>query len=241
MAETDGKVTVLAASERLGVSEETIRRDLKGLRNDGRLHRVHGGAVPVDRLKYEPLFAKRLNTYVEEKSRIAAAAVSELPEEGVVMIDAGTTPRRFAELFPSDRRLTVVTNALPVAATLLDKANVTVVIVGGRAKPDTLAIVDYEAVKAISELGADVAFMGTDGMTIERGLTTHARDEARTKAAMIKSSRRCVVLADNSKYANEQFATFAELSEVDTIITDDGLSDTATADLESAGLSVVRA
>ncbi len=241
IAEADGRVTVLEAAATLGVAAETIRRDLSALQHEGLIRRVHGGAVPIDQQRYEPLVHKREHVRVEEKTRIARAALDELPESGVLIIDAGSTPRRFAEVLPVDRRFTVVTNSLPVAAALVEKPNLDVIITGGTVKRDTLAVVDFESVASIVERLADIAFLGCDGMTSGRGLTTHARDEARVKEAMIRSSRRAVLLADHSKYGNEQFATFAKLEEIDTIISDTGLSDDAVADLESGGTLVVRA
>ncbi len=98
-ADAAGSPCVEAAAT-LGVAAETIRRDLSALQHEGLIRRVHGGAVPIDQQRYEPLVHKREHVRVEEKTRIARAALDELPESGVLMIDAGSTPRRFAELLP---------------------------------------------------------------------------------------------------------------------------------------------
>lgn len=241
LADLNGIVTVVDASDEFGVSVETIRRDLAELQRAGKLRRVHGGAVPLEQLHYEPMFEKRLQSHVEEKQRIARAAIKELPESGVLMVDAGTTPRLVCEAMPSNRRYTVVTNAVPSAVVLARKPNVDVLLVGGTMKADTMAVVGVDAVMAIKSRLADVAILGTDGMSSVRGLTTHAPDEAFTKEAMIASSRRSIVVADHSKYGASQLATFAAIGEVDTIVTDDGLSTEAAADLEQWGPRVERA
>jgi DeoR family transcriptional regulator, fructose operon transcriptional repressor len=116
-----------------------------------------------------------------------------------------------------------------------------VLLLGGRLRPTTLATVDDWAVRSACELRADVAFIATNGLSAEAGLTTPDLAEAAIKRAMIASARRVVVLADHTKIGEEYFAKFGDLSDIDLLITDAGLGDVATAKLTHAGLDVVRA
>src|SRR5258708_8887339 len=125
-ARADGRVDVLRLAEELAVTSETIRRDVTVLERAGVVRRVHGGAIPVERLGFEPAVAARDAVMTAEKERIAKAALAELPEEGSVVIDAGTTTGRLVEVLPADRELTVVVNAPAFAAQLATRSNLTV-------------------------------------------------------------------------------------------------------------------
>jgi DeoR family fructose operon transcriptional repressor len=155
--------------------------------------------------------------------------------------DAGTTTARLAELLPPDRQLTVLTNALPTALSLASRANITVLFVGGRVRGRTLAAVDLWALDALGQSYVDVAFVATNGLSIERGLTTPDQAEAAVKKAMIRAARRAVLLADHTKVGCDHLARFGELSEIDTFITDSGLDERTAAEIESHGPRVVRA
>lgn len=239
-ARAAGRVDVAALASELDVTTETVRRDLTALERRGVLRRVHGGAIPVERLTAEPGLAVRESRHRAEKERIAKTALAELPAEGAVLLDAGSTTVHLAELMPSDRELTVVTNALPVAATLAARANIRLMIIGGRVRGRTLAAVDTWALNSLAGVYVDVAFVGTNGISLERGLTTPDQAEAAVKAAMVGAARRTVVLADHSKVGNDCFARFASLADMDLLITDDGLDPQVAGEIEAAGPRVVR-
>ena len=236
-----GRVDVLTLSMDLDVTPETIRRDLTALERRRLLRRTHGGAVPVERLDFEPRLADREGLHLDEKRRIAAAALGELPAEGAVLLDAGTSIAALAQLIPDDRELTIVTNGLPVAILLADRRNLTVHVIGGRIRGRTLAGVDDWAQRALSEVFVDVAFVGTNGVSVARGLTTPDRAEAAVKRAMISAARRTVLLADHSKFQADHFARFGDLAEVDVLITDTALDADLVAEVETAGPKVVQA
>lgn len=236
-----GRVDVSALAAELAVTTETVRRDLTVLERQGVLRRVHGGAIPVERLSFEPGVAARGAVSRSEKERIAKAALTELPGEGAVLLDAGTTTARLADLLPPDRELTVVTNALPIAMTLSARANLTVIMIGGRVRGRTLAAVDAWALRALADTYVDVAFLGTNGLSVARGLSTPDPNEAAVKAAMVTAARRTVVLADSSKVGVDCFARFARLDQVDAVITDDGLDPANAEAVAAAGPRVVRA
>ena len=236
-----GRVDVTALAEQFDVTAETIRRDLTALERQGLLRRVHGGAIPVERLGFEPALATRDAAASGEKDRIAKAALAELPNEGAILLDAGTTTARLAEALPVDRELTVVTNALPIAITLATRPNITVHLLGGRVRGRTMATVDAWAARLLADTFVDVAFMGANGISVERGLTTPDVAEAEVKRAMIASARRTVVLADHTKVGVDHFARFGAISDVDVLVTDSRIDAELVLDLDSAGVRVVQA
>ncbi|WP_017585684.1 DeoR/GlpR family DNA-binding transcription regulator [Nocardiopsis ganjiahuensis] len=237
-ARHDGRVDVTGLASEFDVTYETIRRDLTALERHGVLRRVHGGAIPVERLGFEPALNVRDSVMTQEKERIAKAALAELPDEGAILLDAGSTTGRLAEQLPTDRELTVVTNSLSIALTLTPRTNINLMLLGGRLRTRTQASVDSWALRALAECFVDVAFMATNGVSVERGLTTPDPAEAEVKRAMIASSRRAVLLADHTKVGNDYFARFAAVEDLDLVITDNGLADGLADELEATGLTV---
>lgn len=240
-ARAAGRVDVASLAGDLAVTSETVRRDLDALERQGLVRRVHGGALPVERLRFEPGVSERAASMAAEKDRIAKAALDYLPREGAVLIDAGTTTARLAELVPDDRELTVVTNALPIALTLSPRAQLTVLTVGGRVRGRTLAQVDRWALRSLAEIRVDVAFVATNGVSVAGGLTTPDLAEATVKEAMVAAAHRVVLLADHTKVGDDQFCRFADIAQVDVFVTDTGLGDDDAAALTEAGVEVVRA
>jgi DeoR family fructose operon transcriptional repressor len=240
LARSNGRVDVATLADTLRVTAETIRRDLTSLERAGVLRRVHGGAIPVERIGFEPALATRDSVLIDEKERIATNALAEVPEDGAIILDAGTTTARLAQALPMDRELTVVVNS-PVIATMLGtRMNLNVLLVGGRLRGRTLATVDDWALRPLADMYVDVAFIGTNGFSVERGLTTPDPAEAAVKRAMINAARRTVLLADHTKIGNDYLARFGTVAELDLLITDTGLDDELAADIEAAGLRVVR-
>jgi DeoR family transcriptional regulator, fructose operon transcriptional repressor len=241
LARTNGRVDVADLAAELSVTNETVRRDLTVLERHGVLRRVHGGAIPVERLGFEPALAARDQMLATEKDRIAKAALAELPEEGAILLDAGSTTARLADSLPLDRPLHVVTNAVPIAMALVARPNITVLLLGGRVRGRTLAAVGSWTTDVLADTFVDVAFMATNGLSVRRGLTTPDHSEAATKRAMMAAAARCVLLADHSKWGVDHLARFGDLDDVDTLITDTGLDERAAAEIEAAGPTVVRA
>lgn len=240
-ARTDGRVDVGELATDFEVTPETVRRDLTSLERHGLLRRVHGGAIPVERLGFEPGVSARTELMAREKERIARAALAEVPVEGAILLDAGTTTVRLAELLPADRELTVVTNAVPIASLLSGRPNITLMLVGGRVRGRTLGAVDQWALDVLADTYVDVAFLGTNGISLQRGLTTPDIAEASVKRAMLHAGRRVVVLADHTKVGMDCFARFGDLEDVDTFITDEGLDVDTAAELRARGPKVVSA
>ncbi len=236
-----GRVEVASLAESLEVTPETVRRDLSALERTGILRRVHGGAILADSGGSEPALAVRESVRTKEKARIAEAALRWLPEQGAIALDGGSTTHQFAEILPFDRSLTVVTNNLAIALPLAEREDLTVHIVGGRLRGRTLTTVDEVALEYLRNVHLDVVFLGTNGFSIERGMTTPDSSEAAVKRAFIASARQRVLLTDHTKFGLDHFAHVGDLSEVDVLVTDSGLPDSAVAEIEATGPQVVRA
>ncbi|EGG43692.1 DeoR/GlpR family DNA-binding transcription regulator [Streptomyces griseoaurantiacus] len=241
LAREGGRVDVVSLAEEFQVTAETIRRDLKALDRAGLVRRVHGGAIPAGRLDFEPDLAEREATAADEKDRIARAALAELPPGGTLILDAGTTVARLAAALPLEAELTVVTHSLPIAARLADHPGIQLHLVGGRVRHRTRAAVDAWALRAYTEIRADVLFLAANGFSAAHGLTTPDLAEAAVKRAAVAAARRVVLLADSAKHGQEHFARFGGLDDVDLLITDSGLDADEAAAIEREGTEVVRA
>jgi DeoR family transcriptional regulator, fructose operon transcriptional repressor len=239
-ARSQGRVEVAALAAHLDVTPETVRRDLKALQDEGLLQRVHGGAVLAESRGFEPTLAVREVAQTEQKARIARAALELLPTTGAIALDGGSTIHRFAEILPADSSLTVITNNLAVALPLAEHRGLTVHIVGGRLRGGTLTTVDEVALAYLGGVGVDVVFLGTNGFSLTRGLTTPDSAEAAVKRALIAAARQRVLLTDSTKFGWDHFAHVAALSEIDVIITDTDLAEEDAARIELAGPRVLR-
>jgi DeoR family fructose operon transcriptional repressor len=236
-----GRLSVNELADRYGVTTETVRRDLDVLERAALLRRVHGGAVRAESVTaFELALSDRAREHTDEKDLIAKAALGFLPQaNGAVILDAGTSTGRLASMLPTDRPLTVLTNSVPIAARVAGSQTLTLHILPGRVRPTTQAAVGEEVIAALSVLRADVAFMGTNGISLGHGLSTPDASEAAAKKAMIASAHRVVVLADSSKFGVETTVRFAALDDVDVVITDSGAPEGEVAALREAGLDVV--
>jgi DeoR family transcriptional regulator, fructose operon transcriptional repressor len=234
------RVAVSDLAEQFGVTTETIRRDLDVLDERGILHRVHGGAVVAENLSLlETGLAEREPANAVQKARIAEAAQAYLPgANGSVLLDAGTTTGRLAALLNPGSVKTLVTNSLPIASQL-SANSISVQLLGGRVRGITGATVGADATAALRRLRCDVAFIGANGLSLRHGLSTPDPEEAAVKEAMVLAASRVVVLADSSKIGVELLVGFAELRQVDVLITDEGLIDHDRDELVRAGVEVV--
>jgi DeoR family transcriptional regulator, fructose operon transcriptional repressor len=235
-----GSVDVADLARRYGVTTETIRRDLSDMQSRNLVRRVHGGAVPVERISHEPILAAREVVNAEEKLRIATKAVDEVPERGSVIIDSGSTTQRLAAVFPVDRDVHVVTNSLTAALTLSRRGLGQLTVLGGAVRTNTLAMVDETTRAELQHITVDVLFTSCDGLSFQHGLTTPYREEQMIKRAMIERARRVVALVDQSKFGNVQMFSFAAFDEIDVLVTDTRADPEAAAILSDHGISVHR-
>ena len=233
--EHDGRVVASQLVTTLGVSEDTVRRDLRDLAEQGLLHRVHGGALASAPATVS--FARRLEVGQEEKIALADAALPLLDEARVIVLDGGTTALELARRLPPLYAGTVVTNAPPVASALASHPNAEVVLVGGRLLKDAQVAVGAAAVEALRTVRADVCVLGICSLHPDAGVTTLDNDEADVKRAMVACSGVVIALATADKLRSASPWVVASLADVDHLVTDGG--DELTRPYTTAGINVV--
>ena len=232
--ERDGKVVASELVAALGVSEDTVRRDLRELAAGGLVQRVHGGALPP--ASAAP-FTQRLQVAPEAKANLAEAALPLLEGANVIVLDGGTTSLELARRLPPDRDCTVLTNAPPVAAALAAHPRAEVVLIGGRLLKESQVTVGSGTVDALRQVRADVCVLGICSLHPELGVTTLHHDEAHVKRAMVAASGEVIALATADKLGTASPWLVAPLADVTHLVTDAA----ETADYAAAGLSVVHA
>lgn len=233
----DGRASVEVLARDLGVTPSTIRRDLKRLANDGALLRTYGGAA------VSAAGTGRRDTVDPRQAakRAIAAAAAELVEDGqTIAISSGTTALEFAWRLV-DRRLTVITNALDVAAALLDRPGIELIVLGGVVRPGMHSTLGHLAELALRELRADTLFMGIGAVSSEHGLMNDSIPEILTDRALRHAARGCVVLADSSKLGTMAPAFVFGLDLVDTLVTDAHAEVGQISAIEAQGVRVIRA
>lgn len=240
----EGRVTVADLAEAFDVTAETIRRDLAQLDAEGAVHRVHGGAVATRSFQtVEFSVAARKNAQKDAKLSIARCAADFLPDSGGgIFLDAGTTTEALTELMvhsPDNRRWSVVTNSLPNAITLAGSNRIELQLLGGQVRVITQAVAGDTALRTLAVMRADVAFIGSNALTIDHGLSTADPQEAAVKRAMITNARKVIVMADSTKLGRDFLVSFAALEDIDVVITDSSAPEQFVNDLREQGVEVV--
>ncbi len=239
LAMRNGSVEVTELAHHFEVTTETIRRDLSELQSKHLLRRVHGGAVATQRHSHEPMIDLRDTQNATEKHDIALLALGQIPDSGSVLIDSGSTSNRFAEVFPVDSGVQVMTNSLSTGLTLARRGVNNLMILGGAVRINTLAMVDASVVETVRRVRADVLFISCDGLSLERGLTTPYREESLVKRAMIESARWVVALVDASKFGSDHTFGYAGFEDIDVLVTDRRASVEDRRAIEAAGVEVL--
>lgn len=233
----DGQVVAKVLSESLGLSEDTIRRDLRELAAQGRLQRVHGGALPV--APAEADFAGRQRLAPQEKVAIGRAAAAMVQPGQVVFVDGGTTAVQLARHLPPALRATVVTHSPSVAVELVEHPGVEVVLIGGRLFKHSVVAVGAAAVEAIARIHADLYFMGVTGVHAQAGLSTADIEEAAVKRALMAAAGDTVVMASSEKLGAASPYVIAPLDAATTVLVASEASRAQLAPLRKAGAVLV--
>ncbi|MDQ8736331.1 DeoR/GlpR family DNA-binding transcription regulator [Paenibacillus sp. LHD-38] len=218
-----GSIRVTELSELCQVTEETIRRDLDRLEQAGRLRRSHGGAVSVKDQQPEIPYFEREIAQADEKKRIAKEAIKLIQPKDRILLDASTTAWYMAASMP-DIPLTVLTNSIKVAMELSSKEKIEVISTGGILASRSLSYVGPLAERSLDAYHVDKAFFSCKGVHLERGISESNELQARIKHKMVGMADQVILLADSSKFGVQAFTHVADLSDVNTIITDGRLS-----------------
>lgn len=234
-----GGIRVSELSELLGVTEETIRRDLDRLEEEGRLRRSHGGAVSVrEQSQPEIPFSEREITNAEEKKRIAAEAVKLVRPHDRILLDASTTAWYMARILP-DVPLTVLTNSVKAAVELGGKERIRVISTGGLLAYRSLSYVGPLAERSLEEFHVNKAFLSCKGVHPDYGLSESNELQARIKQKMAEIADEIILLADASKFGVQAFARFATMDRVGQIITDSRFPEEARAPFAALGIRII--
>ncbi|MBC7811628.1 MAG: DeoR/GlpR transcriptional regulator [Burkholderiales bacterium] len=239
MLRRDGQVIAKQVSQDLRLSEDTIRRDLRELAQEGLLQRVHGGALPASPAVVD--FTAREVLSITAKQVIGYAAAYMIRDGQVVFIDGGTTAVQLVHQLPRALQATVVTHSPRVAVELVQHPSVEVILIGGRLFKHSIVAVGTAALDALAHIRADVYFMGVTGVHPEAGLSTGDLEEAYMKRAMCKQSAETYVLASREKLGAASQYIVAPLSAVTGLIVEGGLPETLLMPFRVAELAIVEA
>ncbi|WP_421806875.1 DeoR/GlpR family DNA-binding transcription regulator [Flagellimonas sp.] len=216
--ELHNKVLLADLADKLNVSVDTVRRDVKELDEENLLVKVHGGAVSLGFSNYSP---QRNNVYaLDKKVTIAKKAIALLRNNSVILIDGGTTCLELAKLLPVNLKLTCFTLSLPVAMELLRKPNVETIFIGGTLSRDSQIAMGPSAIHALSEIKVDYSFIGTGYVDTEFGLTEFDWDVVQTKKAVINASKKAVLLCISEKLNSQHRFKTCSLNVINTMITE---------------------
>jgi DeoR family transcriptional regulator of aga operon len=234
----DGRVLVGPLAKHFHTSQVTIRKDLEILHANGRIHRTHGGALSVRESALEdPTLREKEKLHSKEKVQIAESAVTLVSEGQVVVLDSGTTTTAVARVLRDFRNLTIITNALNIAAEL-SGTNLEVILTGGNLRKNSFSLVGPLAEETLRRLNADILFLGVDGFDVQHGLSTPNLLEARVNRAMMDIAKITVVVCDSSKFGKRSLSLIATPPSIHRVITDRGIPKGDLGALKKSGIEV---
>jgi DeoR family transcriptional regulator, aga operon transcriptional repressor len=239
LIQRDGRAIVGELSEQLGISKITIRKDLEYLQSRGLIQRSHGGALPVQSSTlFDPSLTEKQMLHAVEKTRIAAAAADLVSENQCIIIDSGTTTTAIAQALRRFKHLTIVTNAVNIAAEL-GTSDFEVILTGGTLRKNSFSLVGPLAEDVLQEIHADILFLGVDGFDPAIGLTTPNILESRVNRAMVDAATTVVAVCDSTKFGRHSLALIVPPGQIDIIITDSALDASYRDQLEKLGVRLI--
>lgn len=230
--QNNSRASVQELCDLFQVSESTVRRDLKELENRGVLKRTHGGAVNFQVVGFEPTYSEKEDKYKNEKEAIAKKAAEFIEDGDSLLIDSGTTTLYLAAELTKFHDLTIVTNSINLMQRLSVLQGINIISTGGMLRTTTMALAGPMAEKSLERIRVDKAFLGTNGLNLEAGLTTPNIVEASIKQKMISVADQVFIMADHTKIGCVSFAKFGELSDIDACITGSSISKEVKTELE---------
>jgi DeoR family transcriptional regulator of aga operon len=234
----DGRVLVTELSRQFQTSQVTIRKDLELLHEQRHLHRTHGGALPSrDGALEDPTLREKEQLHRKDKLHIAGAAARLVNEGRVVILDSGTTTTAVARALRNFHNLTIVTNAVNIAAELVG-TRVDVILTGGTLRKNSFSLVGPIAEETLRHLSADTLFLGVDGFDVHYGLTTPNLLESKVNRVMVEVAKRVIVVCDSSKFGRRSLSRICPTSVVQQVITDHGIPKSDSRVLHKAGVEV---
>lgn len=234
----EGKVKVAELSQLFGISEVTIRSDLKELENEGLLERVHGGAIPTSRTYYNMNFHERKDSNVDEKRRIASAVAAMIDDGETIMINSGTTTFYIACELKNHKNLSIVTNSISIAMELGQLSNLNIILLGGSINVQYSFTYSHDTINQLKRYKADKLILSVDGINASAGLTTYYFQEAEVNKTMMERVNNTIVVADYSKIGRESFSHIASTDMIDYLITNNSANRQELDKIETKGVEV---
>jgi DeoR family transcriptional regulator of aga operon len=235
----NGFVTVQDLAEQLEVTGATIRRDLRIMEGENLLRRNHGGASLVHEKVIELSLTDRSLICPDEKARIAAAAAAILGENDSMGVTSGSTIEAFVRQLQHKGPIKVVTPSIRLGVLLMEKMDVDLRILGGRVVPNSMSTRDEYSIQGLHNVRCSKLFFSCDGFSIEDGVTSAFVEEAHLTESMMNIAQQRILLADSSKIGKCGFGRICGLEDVDTLITDSGISESLKAKIEALGVDVI--
>jgi DeoR family transcriptional regulator of aga operon len=234
----EGRVLVLDLAKRFETSQVTVRKDLEALHAHRLIHRTHGGALPArDGALEDPTLREKEKLHHQEKVRIAGAAARMVQEGQVIILDSGTTTTEIARTLRTFRKLTIVTNAVNIAAELSGTA-VDVILTGGTLRKNSFSLVGPIAEETLHRLSADLLFLGVDGFDVHYGLSTPNLLEAKVNKVMVEVAKHTVAVCDSSKFGRRSLSLIVPPSALHEVVTDRGVPKSDLRVLKQVGIEV---
>lgn len=236
-----GKITVSELSTNLKVSEATIRRDLRRLATRHSIQRVHGGAILVRTVDFEPPVLQRTSLHAEEKRRIGQAAAALINDGDTVILVGGSTTLEVASYLGQKKNLTVITDSLLIAESVAKHSDITLIVLGGIVRDSELSMEGYLAQLCLKELHANKVVMGARAVNFQQGLMLDKVSEVETFRGSMRIADEVILVVDHSKFEQVATAVLAPLTSVDWIVTDNGTPPEIAGKLQDLGIEVVLA
>lgn len=243
IVQESGSRSVTDLVDQFGVSEMTIRRDLRDLNREGLLRRVHGGAISNLGRSYEPPFAVRSTRHDEEKRAIGRLAAGMVQDGDSLALDVGTTTIEIARALQGKRNLTIITASLPIANEIVSNLSLTsdvrLILTGGIVRSGELSMIGDIAARSYNDYHVDKAFLGVGGISLEGGLTEYNVEDAMVKKHLLANAQQRIVVADSSKFGRTTFTSIAPIDMVHTIISDSDIPRDVLEALQRMGIEVL--
>ena len=237
--EKNDQVNVLELSRQFNVSEVTIRKDLKHFEKKNILIRSRGGAMKQSLVNIDLSIYDRRRQNIKLKEAIGAAAANLIISGETILLDTGTTIMELAKHLPKKIEITVITNSVDITFRLSEYPHIRVIMPGGILRRNSLALVGEQAAESLRNFYCDKYFLSADGVDIERGMMTTNIEEASLARINIKNSKKVYALIDSSKFLSRGITSIAPLKDVDTLITDSGISTAVLNDIRALGVNVI--
>jgi len=239
LVERQQRISVANICATFEVSEATARRDLEALAAEGKIQRVHGGAIALMKAPPEQPILQRQDEQAQEKIRIGLAAAALVQDGETIFLGSGTTVLEVARNLRGRHNLTVITNSLPVVNTLAGAVGITVLCLGGMLRDSELSFIGYITEQALAEVHADKIILGTRAISLEQGLTNDYMQETMTDRAILKAGREVIIVADHTKFGRVAVALLAPIESVNIIVTDKETHRDFLDDVKERGLRVI--